>query len=136
MSACVARAWMRYAAQVLIGLMALLAGVVIPLLWPTASPWMSLFLMLTGITFGLTGLVMLWKPPKEPVHDEWTRKIRAYAFSHAWMVTFFVIIGLYIAQKIQLVLLTAEETLIMLFFATTLSGGVLQWHFVRRGDVE
>ncbi|MDI6875511.1 MAG: hypothetical protein QMC96_01920 [Methanomicrobiales archaeon] len=126
----------RYAVQTLIGLAVLLTGVVTPLLWPTASPWISLFLMLAGIGFCLTGLVMLWKPPKEPVHDEWTRKIRAYAFSYAWMVTFFMIIGLYVVQKIQLVLLTAEETLVVLFFATTLSGGVLQWHFVRRGDVE
>ena len=126
----------RYAAQTMVGLVSLIAGIAIPYLWVAVNPWISIILIAFGVVALLTGLLMLWSPPKEPVYDERIVKVRNHALSSAWVFSFMAVVLLYLVNKAGLIQITADEALALTFLAIVGSGSVMQWHYFRKGDVE
>lgn len=126
----------RYAIQAIAGILILLAGIIVAGVWPEINGWIVMILLLSGVTFLLTGVVMLWKPSDEPAYDERIRKIRAYTLSYAWQFTFLVIVVLYLLDRAGVLRLAGQEVLVTTFFALAGSGSIFQWYLFRKGDVE
>lgn len=117
------------------GLMLLLLGIAIEIIWKGAySPLTSGFLAV-GLVLIIGSAVKHLKFGEGPDRDERTIKLGAFALAYAWLITFAFMLLLFMLDY-YLVRLTASQALIFTMAVATLSAGFLQWYFRRKGDAE
>jgi hypothetical protein len=124
-----------YKYRMAFGLVLLLLGIVIEIIWKGAySPLTSGFLAV-GLVIIIGSAVKHLKFGEGPDRDERTIKLGAFALAYAWLVTF-VLMSLLILLDHYLFRLAASQALIFTMAVATLSAEFFRWYFKRKGDVE
>ncbi len=124
-----------YKHRVAFGLVLLLLGIAIEIVWKGAySPLTSGFLAV-GLVLIIGSAVKHLKFGEGPDRDERTIKLGAFALAYAWLVTF-IFMSLLILLDHYLVRLAASQALIFTMAVATLSAEFFQWYLQRKGDVE
>lgn len=124
-----------YKHRVAFGLVLLLLGIAIEIIWKGAySPLTSGFLAV-GLVLIIGSAVKHLKFGEGPDRDERTIKLGAFALAYAWLVTF-IFMSLLILLDYYLFRLAASTALIFTMAVATLSAEFFRWYFARKGDAE
>ncbi len=124
-----------YKHRMAFGLVLLLLGIAIEIIWKDAySPLTSRFLAV-GIVLIVGSAVKHLKFVEGADRDERTIKLGAFALAYAWLVTFIFMLLLILLDH-YLVRLAASTALIFTMAVATLSAEFFRWHFKRKGDTE
>ncbi len=71
----------------------------------------------------------------EASHDERTRKLGSRALSYSWFLTFLVLVGIFWLDYFEVIELTVQQTITVMILVMTLSAGILQWTYRKKGDI-
>jgi hypothetical protein len=125
----------RPAVQAAAGGVCILAGTAIALVLPGLNPWIPILLIPFGILLVFGAVMERMKTDEGPPDDERFRKIRAFACSYAWQVSFGVLMLLLLLDITGTVRLSGREVLVLLLFLMGTSASAAEWHLLRKGDV-
>ncbi len=124
-----------YKHRVAFGLVLLLLGIAIEIIWNGVLSLIASLFALFGLILIIGGALRHLKFGEGPERDERTTKLGAFALAYAWLITFVFMLLLFMLDY-YLVRLTASQVLIFTMAVATLSAGFLQWYFRRKGDAE
>lgn len=71
----------------------------------------------------------------EVSHDERTRKLGSHALSFSWFSTFLVLVAIFWIDYFEVIELTVQQTITVMILVMTLSAGILQWTYRKKGDI-
>lgn len=118
-----------------IGLVLLLSGMVLDIIWKGVYSLITSLLTLFGLILIITSVLRHLKFRYEPEKDERTTKIGVFAMAYAWLVAVAFAGLLLWLDKYNLVKMTVPQALISTFSASVLTALVFQLYFRRKGDV-
>ncbi|MCZ7385001.1 MAG: hypothetical protein O8C63_09675 [Candidatus Methanoperedens sp.] len=124
-----------YKHRVAFGLVLLLLGIAIEIIWKGAYSLLTSGFLAVGLVLIIGSAVKHLKFGEGPDRDERTIKLGAFALAYAWLVTF-VFMSLLILLDHYLFRLVASHALIFTMAVATLSAEFFRWYFKRKGDIE
>jgi hypothetical protein len=121
--------------RIIIGLLMVVSGLVFVIL-TFGEAIAGTILLVAGITFLLTGIIRNNRYGDKPESDERSKKIAAYSFSYSWLTGLFFMLGLFWLDYLNVLRLSAENSLGVSILVLALSAGIFQTYLYRKGDVD
>jgi drug/metabolite transporter (DMT)-like permease len=121
--------------RIIIGALMLISGIV-SILLTAGEAGIGSMLTAAGIVFLFTGIINHRKYGDEPESDERSKKIGAYGLSYAWLTGLLFMFGLFWLDYLNLLRLSAQNTLVFSILVLALSAVCYQMWFFRKGDVD
>ena len=125
---------MKPAVQAAAGGISILTGTAFAVILPELNPWIPILLIPFGVLLVAGAVMERMKTGEGPPDDERFRKIRAFARSYAWQVSFAAMGLLLLLDITGTVRLSGRELLVILFLFMGISASVAELHLLRKGD--
>ncbi|MDD1745990.1 MAG: hypothetical protein LUQ20_09345 [Candidatus Methanoperedens sp.] len=124
-----------YKHRVAFGLVLLLLGIAIEIIWKGVFSLIASLFTLFGLILIIGSALRHLKFGEGPERDERTTKLGAFALAYSWLVTFIFVSLLLWLDIYNLVKMSAYQALSLTLAVATVAAGVFQWFFRRKGDV-
>ncbi|MGM0770307.1 MAG: hypothetical protein ACQESU_01685 [Halobacteriota archaeon] len=125
----------KYRNRILAGTLILLAGIFVEIFMELDQA-ISISLVTMGTILILFGILYALRYGEGPVQDEWSRKIGSISLSYSWVITFFVLTGMFWVNYFEILSLDVNSVIGIVFFAMIITANLFQFYFKRKGDVE
>jgi hypothetical protein len=125
-----------YKHRVAFGLVLLLLGIAIEIIWKGVFSLIASLFTLFGLILIIGSALRHLKFGEGPESDERTTKLGAFALAYSWLVTFIFVSLLLWLDIYNLVKMSAYQALSLTLVVSTVAAGVFQWFFRRKGDVD
>lgn len=125
-----------YKYRIAIGLVLLLLGIAIEIIWKDIYSLITSIFTLFGLILIIGSVLRHLKFGEDTERDERTTKIGTFAMAYAWLVTMGVLALLVWLDYNNLVKMTAFQALMVIYSISLLAAGVFGWYYKRKGDVE
>lgn len=120
--------------QAAAGGISILAGTAFAVILPGLNPWIPILLIPFGVLLVAGAVMEQMKTDEGPPDDERFRKIRAFARSYSWQVSFVAMALLLLLDITGAARLSGREALVALFLLMGISASAAEWHLLRKGD--
>ncbi len=125
---------MRPTLQAVVGGASILTGAAFAVILPGLNPWIPILLIPFGVLLIAGAVMERMKTDEGPPDDERLRKIRAFARSYSWQVSFVAQMFLLFVDFAGMVRLSGREVLVALFLLAGISASVAELYLLREGD--
>ena len=125
----------KYRNRILAGTLILLAGIFVQI-FMELDQIITITLVTMGTVLILFGIVYALKYGEGPVQDEWSKKIGSISLSYSWVITFFVLAGIFWVNYFEIISLDVNAVIGIIFFVMIITANLFQFYFRRKGDIE
>jgi len=121
----------KYRNRIFAGALILLAGIFVEF-FMQFDQIITITLVTMGTVLIMFGILYAFRYGEGPVQDERSRKIGSISLSYSWVITFFVLTGIFWVNYFQIVLVDVNTVIAIVFFTMIITANLFKFWFRRK----
>jgi len=121
----------KYRNRIIAGALILLAGIFVEF-FMQFDQIITITLVTMGTVLIMFGILYAFRYGEGPVQDERSRKIGSISLSYSWVITFFVLTGIFWVNYFEIVAVDVNSVIAILFFTMIITANLFKLWFRRK----